>query len=90
VDRNDDAFERLRGRVLAVEAIATLLLGDYVSRNPAMATLLAAIPQDLAANRLAAEMLSDSELAGFREAIEDFVNRVRVEGHSATPRDPNL
>ena len=89
MDRNDDAFERLRGRVLAVEAVVTILLGDYVSRNPAMAALLAPILQDLAGNRLAAEMLSDSELAGFREAIEDFVKRVRVEGHSAPLRDPN-
>ena len=77
----DDALERLRGRTLAMESIVTLLLGDYLARYPATAAVCIALLRDTAVNRRAAEMLSDSELRGFREAFEDFIKRVAVEDH---------
>jgi len=74
-------LEFLRGRLLAFEAVLVVLWADYAGRNPTAAAILTAyLQQNLAVNRLAAEMLSDDALRGFREALEDFIQRTSLGG----------
>ncbi|MCY4108350.1 MAG: hypothetical protein OXG11_04885 [Chloroflexi bacterium] len=75
-----DALDRLSGKVIALESIVTTLLGDYVSRNPHMVAVLATVLHDLAFNRRTAEHFTDGEIQGFRETLEDFVDRISVGG----------